>query len=296
MTKRIIEIGSEGCYLHIQNKQLVIERERTPIGSTPVEDLSALIIDHPRTLITQACLRELVKANVMVITADERHQPVGLLLPLESNTLQAERFSAQAALSKPAKKALWKQIVVSKVRHQARVLKMFTGKDAGLTPLSKKVRSGDPDNIEAQAARRYWSRLFPEGDFKRRREAEDQNRFLNYGYAVLRALVGRNLCAAGLHPSLGIHHHNRYNAYCLADDLMEPYRPFVDHRVKRVVERHGGEKEMDREIRKELLEIVGEPVTMESEQLTFQGAIQKSAQSLAKIVDGAEKTLLLPDA
>ena len=293
--KRIIEIGQEGAYLKLQHKQLIVQRDGEKVGSVPIEDMSALIIDHPQTVITQACLSELVSSNVMVISSDLKHQPIGLFLPLESNTLQSERFSAQASVAKPVCKRLWKQLIQCKVALQAKVLKDLTGNDAGLSVLSRKVRSGDPDNIEAQAARRYWSRLFPEDKFKRNREGEDQNRFLNYGYAVLRALVARCLCAAGLHPSLGVHHRNRYNAYCLADDVMEPYRPFVDLKVWEVVEQFGAEAEMSQDLRAELLSFVTRPVNVGNEQFTMQGAIQKTAQTLAKVFLGSEDRLALPD-
>ncbi len=295
MTKRIVEVATEGCYLKVRHNQLIIESDGKEAGSIPIEDMSALVIDHPQTLITQAALSELIKANVMVISSDEKHQPIGLFLPLDSHSTQTERFTAQLELGAPAKKNLWKQIVRSKVRGQARVLRDITGSDAGIGQLAKKVRSGDPDNIEAQAARRYWSRLFDSERFKRDRFAEDQNRYLNYGYAVLRALVSRSLCAAGLHPSIGIHHKNRYNSYCLADDLMEPYRPLVDINVWQIVEDHGNDSTMDREIRKRLIEIIKREVQMADEKLTFQGAVQKSAQSLARVMQGQEKRLSLPE-
>ncbi|OOZ39138.1 hypothetical protein BOW53_12870 [Solemya pervernicosa gill symbiont] len=295
MPKRIVEVSTEGCYLKLRHRQLIIEREGKEVGTVPIEDMSALVIDHPQTLITQAVLSELVQANVMVISSDEKHQPVGLFLPLDSHTTQTERIAAQIDLGAPTRKGLWKQIVKRKVRAQARVLHDVTGSDAGIAQLEKKVRSGDPDNIEAQAARRYWSRLFDSECFKRDRFAEDQNRYLNYGYAVLRALVSRSLCATGLHPSIGIHHKNRYNSYCLADDLMEPYRPLVDLNVWQIVEDHGHDNEMDREIRRRLIEIIKREVVMEGERLTLQGAIQKSAQSLARVMQGYEKLLSLPE-
>ena len=230
----------------------------------------------------------------MVVTTDARHQPVGMLLPLSAHTLQTERFNAQSALSQPVRKQLWKQLIQAKIRWQAKILHDVTGSDTLLAGLVGKVRSGDPDNIEAQAARRYWSRLFPQGTFKRDRDAADQNRYLNYGYAILRALTARSLCAAGMHPSLGIHHHNRYNAYCLADDFMEPYRPFVDIRVHRLTEEYGEDRELDQEIRLELLELVKQMVKVGDETITLQGALHKTAQSFSKIVLGEAKSLVLP--
>lgn len=166
-------------------------------------------MDNPQSTITQVCLRELVKAQVMLVCSDERHLPNGLLLPLDGHSLQGERFAKQAQMAKPLKKQLWKQVVSAKLSMQAKVLKDITGSDAGISQLRKKVRSGDPENIEAQAAKRYWPRLFSNKNFRRDRNAEDQNRYLNYGYAILRAIVARSIVATGLHPSLGLHHQNK---------------------------------------------------------------------------------------
>ena len=294
MTKRVIEIGSQGAYLHVKLGQLIITRDGQDIGSIPMDDMAALIMDHPRTVITQACLAALLDNNIMVITTDPRHQPTGMLLPLVSHTLQTERFNAQSALNQPLRKQLWKQLIQAKIRWQAKILRDVPGSDTSLAALVAKVRSGDPDNIEAQAARRYWRRLFPHGDFKRDRDAADQNRYLNYGYAILRALTARSLCAAGMHPSLGIHHHNRYNAYCLADDFMEPYRPFVDIRVHRLTQEYGEDRELHSEIRQELLGLVKQMVKMDDETVTLQGALNKTAQSFSKIVIGEAKSLAVP--
>ncbi len=294
MSKRIIEIGTEGCYLKLKHQQLIIERNGELVGSIPIEDMSALIIDHPQTLITQPVLSELIESNVMVISSNARHQPIGMFLPLQSHTTQTERFSAQASMSTSLKKRLWQQLIQTKVHMQARVLKSLTQNDAGLSALAKKVRSGDPENIEAQAARRYWSRLFEQDSFKRDTAADDQNRFLNYGYAIVRAVTARAICATGLHPTIGLHHHNRYNAYCLADDLMEPYRPFVDLLTYEIVEKYGQDAEMEKTVRSELLQLLTWEINMGTEKLTFQGAIQKTAQSLCKAILGETRQLSLP--
>ena len=295
MSKRIIEIGTEGCYLHFKHRQLVIERDKKRLGSVAIEDMSALIIDHPQTLITQACLGKLLDSNVMVISSDEKHLPNGMFLPLQGNTLQAEHFAQQINVKIPIKKNLWKQLIYCKVMLQARLLGDLTGKDMGLKNLAKKIRSGDPDNIEAQAARRYWRQLFGQEEFKRDRFAEDQNRYLNYCYAIVRALVSRSLCATGLHPSIGIHHHNRYNAYYLADDIMEPFRPIADLHVWEHVRQYGAEQAMDRNIREKLLRIIERNIFVDKEMLTLQGAIQRTSQSLSKVFQGEEKRLALPD-
>jgi len=305
MTKRIIEIGTPGSYLKFKNQQLIIERfegeEQRSGVSLPIEDLSAVVLDTPQATITQYALKELLKANVAVVCSDEQHMPVGMWLPLDGNSLQGERFSKQADMAAPLKKRLWQQLIRVKVAAQAKVLKDLTGTDKGIAQLVKKVKSGDPDNIEALAARRYWSTLFKDANiaedatFKRNREAPDQNRYLNYAYAILRGLVARNLVATGLHPCLGLHHHNKYNAYALADDVMEPYRPFADMLVWQVVRDYGAKQEMDREICKELLGIVKFAVMMNKEQYTLQGAIQKTCQSLSAAIGENQALLCLPD-
>lgn len=304
MTKRIIEIGTPGSYLKFKNQQLIIERETAEKGreaiSIPIEDLSAIILDTPQATVTQYVLKELLKANVALVCSDEQHMPIGMWLPLDGHSLQGERFTRQAEMPLPLKKRLWQQIIKAKVNAQAKVLNDIIGTDRGIYQLIKKVRSGDPDNIEALAARRYWSKLFKDlekrdqKDFKREREAEDQNRFLNYGYAILRGLVARNLVATGLHPCLGIHHSNKYNAYALADDVMEPYRPYVDLLVWQIVQESGAEKEMDREIRRELLRVVQFAVIIDGEEYTMQGAIQKTCQSLSAAIVNKQGMLSLP--
>ncbi|HJT36296.1 MAG TPA: type II CRISPR-associated endonuclease Cas1, partial [Pirellulales bacterium] len=210
----------------------------TPDGggecSVPLTEIAVLIAAHPQVTFTQAVLGGLAAAGGIFIVCDERWLPAGMLLPLRGHHLQARRFQAQAAVAAPVKKRLWQQIVRAKIETQAQALETLHGDSAGLRPLVPLVRSGDPENIEARAARIYWPLLFADESFRRQWEAGDQNRLLNYGYAVLRAIVARALCAAGLHPTLGLHHHNQYSAFCLADDLMEPFRPVVDIVVARL--------------------------------------------------------------
>lgn len=292
MSKRIIEIGN-AAFLRIQHQQLVIEKKKVVVGSVPVEDLAALVLADPQVVLTHAALGFLLSQGVAVVSCNSKHQPVGMFLPLQGNILQGERFARQAALKQPSKKSLWKQIIKAKVRLQAKVAQDVAGKE-NLSPLLSKIRSGDPTNIEAQAARRYWPLIFPE-QFRRDRESTDQNRFLNYGYAVVRALVARSLCAAGLHPGLGIHHRNRYNDFALADDLMEPYRPYVDLAVWQLVQDGQAQAEMDQSIRKRLIEVVKHTVRMGGDQLPLQNAVQKAAQSLATCISDGSRQLLLPD-
>lgn len=292
MSKRIIEIGN-AAFLRVHHQQLVIEKEKQVIASIPVEDMAALVLSDPQVVLTHAGLSFLLENQVAVISCDRRHQPVGLFLPLQGNSLQGERFACQWALSKPARKRIWKEVISAKLKIQAKVAKDLAGKE-NISPLISKIRSGDPNNIEAQAARRYWKLLFPEA-FKRDRYGDDQNRFLNYGYAIVRSLVARSICAAGLHPGIGIHHRNRYNDFPLADDLMEPFRPFVDLHVWQLVQDQGSDAEMTQDNRKRLIEVIKHTVSVQSERLTLQHAVQKAAQSLAQWMVTGEKQLLLPD-
>jgi CRISPR-associated protein Cas1 len=210
----------------------------TESHTIPFADIAVLVTSHPQISFTQAVLAGLAAAGGMFIVSNEKHLPAAMLLPLSTHSTQTERFARQAAVSLPTRKRAWQQIVQAKLRAQARLLEEMTGKDWGLGLMGGKVRSGDPDNLEAQAARIYWQALFgqsaPGEAFRRGPEGEGINLYLNYGYAVLRAVVARALCAAGLHPSLGVHHHNRYDTFCLADDLMEPFRPLVDRVVARL--------------------------------------------------------------
>lgn len=294
MGDRIIEVSSDGCLIRTTHHQLVIEQHGEVIGTVPIEDMAALSIDNPSAIITHAAIRELAKQGVILVSSDERHQPVGMLLPLHAHTTQTERFAAQANLRPTRHRAMWKTVVRAKIRAQARTLKQCTGSDGGLLALSNRVRSGDQGNLEAQAARRYWQRLFTASDFRRDVDAEDQNRYLNYGYAILRSLVARTLCAAGLHPSIGIHHRNRYNPFCLADDIMEPYRPTIDRIAHRVVEEHGSGAEMTREIRRALLGVMESHHRMGERTLTLSHAVRESVNSLVTSIMENRNALAFP--
>jgi CRISPR-associated protein Cas1 len=210
----------------------------TETQTIPFADIAVLVTSHPQISFTQAVLAGLAAAGGTFIVSNEKHLPAAMLLPLSTHSTQTERFARQAAVSLPTRKRAWQQIVQAKLRAQARLLEETTGADQGLRQMAARVRSGDPDNLEAQAARIYWQALFGKDasaePFRRDPEGEGINAHLNYGYAVLRAIVARALCASGLHPSLGVHHHNRYDTFCLADDLMEPFRPLVDRVVARL--------------------------------------------------------------
>jgi CRISPR-associated protein Cas1 len=238
MTNRILDLSEAPARLRVRNRLLVVQRDDTSEVSMPLVDLAVVLVSHPQVTYTQAVLAGLAEAGGSFIACNRRMLPVGMFLPLVAHHAQVQRFAAQARAALPLRKRLWKQIVQAKIRAQAETLAKLHGTEHGLRALAAKVCSGDPQNVEARAARRYWPLLFADMDFRRHRENEDQNQLLNYGYAVLRAIVARAICAAGLHPCLGIHHHNRYDAYCLADDLMEPFRPTVDHAVAEYVSSH----------------------------------------------------------
>ena len=242
MIKRTLYFGNP-AYLSVRNAQLVIERPSdgdlppdntaTTIKTIPIEDVGVVILDHRQITVTSSVLSTLLDNNVAVITCDDKSMPTGLLLPLHANTLQSERFQDQLEASLPLRKQLWQQTVEAKIRNQAAVLKITTGEDArNMLAWAGSVKSGDSENLEARAAAFYWRNVFPElEDFNRDRYGAAPNNLLNYGYAILRAVIARSLVGSGLLPTMGIHHHNRYNAYCLADDIMEPYRPYVDEIV-----------------------------------------------------------------
>jgi CRISPR-associated protein Cas1 len=234
MTDRVLDFSEEPARLSVRLENLVIERDEQPPRMIPMAEIGVVVVSHPRVSYTHSVLMLLAQKGGAFVTCDERRLPVAMLLPLQSNVTQTERMIAQASVSEPVRKRLWKRIVRAKLKSQARSLDACGLDGQPVRALLTEVKSGDPANVEAQAARRYWSalsgRALPE-DFTRDADGPWPNALLNYGYAVLRAIVARALCGAGLHPSLGLHHHNRYNPFCLADDLMEPLRPLVDKAV-----------------------------------------------------------------
>jgi CRISPR-associated protein Cas1 len=295
VTDRVLEVADSPARIHVALESLQVDQPGRDPVRIPLEDLGVLVLSHPQAQITSAALQAIAMSGGAVLVCDAKHQPAGLLLPLQGHFIQAERMARQAAVALPLKKRLWQQIIKAKVGAQANLLRQLRGKDEGLGTLARQIRSGDAGNLEAQAARRYWKALFEDSEFKRDREAPDQNRFLNYGYAVLRAQVARSICASGLHPALGLQHHNRYSAFPLADDLMEPYRPFVDVVAVKLSEQIDAEADMTREIRAELLGVLHARVSLGGEQLRLSHAVLKSAQSLASALMGKARKLQFPD-
>lgn len=293
--KRTIYCGNP-AYLKTSNEQLVLERpEQAPV-QVPIEDIGLLILDHQQITITQALIAKLLANNVALLTCNHTHHPVGMMLALEGgHSLHSQRFQQQLACSQPLKKQLWAQTVEAKIRNQAAVLAMRRAETAYLTKLADTVRSGDAGNHEAKAAQYYWSRLFPEFlHFTRHRDGPPPNNLLNYGYAILRAVVARALVGSGLLPVMGIHHRNQYNAYCLADDIMEPYRPYVDETVFQLVRNHGQYLELTPNMKQQLLALPTQDVLIEGETSPLMNAVSRTSSSLAKCFAGEARRIAYP--
>jgi CRISP-associated protein Cas1 len=307
MIKRTLYFGNP-AYLHLSDGQLKVrlpEVERNAdlplsfkkeaIASIPVEDIGIIELDHQQITLTQALLDALMQNNTVVMVCDKVHHPSGLLLPLSGHTLQNERFRSQLEASEPLKKQLWAQTVTRKIMNQAGHFKRRGLPHSFFVPLYKNVKSGDSDNAEATAAAHYWQRMFPQlPHFRRHREGPPPNHLFNYAYAVLRAVMARSIVGAGLLPTLGIFHRNRYNAFCLADDLMEPYRPIADELVLSVVDERGAEAELNREVKAELLKLPAVDVQMEDEKSPLMVGMQRTAVSLVKCFEGTQRKLLFP--
>lgn len=254
MIKRTLYF-SNPAHLSVRYDQLIVELK--DIGRTtkkiPVEDIGLIILEHPQITITSILLEKLVAQKVALISCDSKYMPSGMLLPFESNTEQTARMRVQIDASLPLKKQLWQQTIKTKIQNQANVLMRLGENNERLLYLKEKVLSGDSKNCEAQAASYYWGKIYG-SDFVRSRTKEAPNAQLNYGYAILRSVMARALTASGMHPSFGIFHKNKYNAFCLADDIMEPYRPFIDWEVLHLLNDET-EAELTREQKIELLKL-----------------------------------------
>ncbi len=302
MIKRTLFFGNP-AYLRFKDQQLVIT---LPEGSAipgqeqtitiPIEDVGVIVIEHPQITLTHLLLSALLENNVAVITCDSRHMPSGLLLPLEGNTTQQERFRHQINASEPLRKQLWQQTVRQKILNQAAVLKQQGRKTENMRYWADQVKSGDTENHEGRAAAYYWGELFDSSlDFRRDRDGFAPNNLLNYGYAILRATVARSLVASGMLPTFGIHHHNRYNAYCLADDMMEPYRPYVDQLVLQIIDEDEIPEELTKVHKAKLLQIPVLDVLINDRRSPLMLATQQTAASLAKCFQGELRKVEFPE-
>ena len=292
------------AYLSLKNEQLVVkipqsdgDKQSEKVTTVPIEDIGVVVIDNRQITITSAVMDALLENNCALITCDAKSLPVGLLLPLCGNTTQSERFRYQIDASLPLKKQLWQQTVQAKICNQAEVLSKCTDAEIGCMQVwSKEVKSGDSDNLEGRAAAYYWKKLFGHiADFNRDREGVPPNKLLNYGYAILRAVVARALVSSGMLPTLGIHHHNRYNAYCLADDIMEPYRPYVDEMVFNLVKERGlPEEGLTKEWKAELLKIPVLDVVISGKRSPLMIAVTQTTASLYRCYCGESRKIVYP--
>lgn len=290
MIKRTLFFGNKAS-LTTKNEQIVIKTESKET-SVPIEDIGYVVIEHPETYISVPLLTKLNAHNVAVILCDEKHMPVTMLLNLNGHYLQQELFSHQIQATEPLKKQLWQQTTKLKITNQAHLLELLGKNQHPLNHYASKVLSGDSDNREGAAAAYYWKNLF-DFEFSRERTGTFPNLFLNYGYIVLRAAVARALVGRGLLPTLGIHHHNRYNAFCLADDIMEPYRPLVDAKVIDLIKKYD-EQELTTSIKTELLQVLTQTVYFDDRESPLMIALNLTANSLQQCYTGKTRKLLYP--
>lgn len=311
MIKKTLYFGNP-AYLSLRNNQLIIKLPEVEKNDTlpenfkkqaeatkPIEDIGVVVLDNKQITITSGAMEALLENNCALITCDSRSMPVGLMLPLYGNTTQNERFRHQIDASLPLKKQLWQQTIQCKINNQASVLHDLRNEEVRCMRVwAKEVRSGDADNMEGRAAAYYWKYLFGQhiDGFTRDRDGVPPNNLLNYGYAILRAVIARALVTSGLLPTLGIHHHNRYNAYCLADDIMEPYRPYVDELVYKLVKNKGLPTDgLTREWKADLLAIPTLDVIISGKRSPLMIAAGQTTASLYKCFSGELRKIAYPE-
>ena len=292
MIGRIVEVASHGRHLALYHGFMrVMSKGGAEDGRVPLDDIGVLLCNARDLTYSNDLMTELARRGIAVVLCGENYLPAAWLWPLEGHHLQTLRMRCQMEASLPLRKRLWQALVRAKIEQQQNVLELLGISGSGLDSLSKKVRSGDPDNVEAQAARRYWPLLFGSG-FRRERFGPMPNTFLNYGYTVLRAATARAVVSAGLHPSLGIHHSNRGNAMCLVDDLVEPFRPFVDCTVFRLAA--SGHEDLTVEAKRSLAEVLVMELATDRGVTPLQTCLERAAQSLAQSFETGKPALVLP--
>ncbi len=296
-------------YLSLKSQQLVIKLPEVETNASlpegfkseatktiPIEDIGIVVLDNKRITITQGVMEALLENNAAVITCNESHLPIGMHLPLVGNTTQTERMRYQIEASLPLKKQLWQQTISAKIHNQAAVLKQMRGTEVrNMLKWASEVKSGDSENLEARAAVYYWQNAFPMiENFTRSREGESPNNLLNYGYAILRAIVARALVSSGLLTTLGIHHRNKYNPFCLADDVMEPYRPYIDKLVMQLYDKYSNCEELTKELKTELLSIPVLDVVINGKRSPLMIAVSTTTSSLQKCYAGELRKIIYP--
>ncbi len=298
MIKKTIYFGNP-CYLKKKDMQMAIEfpeKEMRPSTSVPIEDIGLIMLDHPQITVSHALIIALNEQNTAIISCNEKHLPLGLMLPLCSHHAFTEKIYQQLETSLPLKKNLWQQTIIAKITNQAAHLRQEGVDDARMQYLLKLVKSGDPHNVEGRAAAYYWDNLFgANGGFLRDRNEGGINAMLNYGYAILLAIVARGLVSSGLLPAVGIHHRNKYNPWCLASDIMEPYRPYVDRVVIQVSKDYPEADILKPEIKRALLQIPVIDIEIEGKKSPLMVGLQRTTASLSACFEGTARKILYPD-
>lgn len=292
MLRRTIYIGNP-AYLKLKDNQLKIEDPTTKEikGSVPIEDLGFLVLDHYQITLSHQLIVALQQNNVAIISCDESHLPLGLMLPMHGHVEHSERLKHQINCSEPLRKQLWKQTVEAKIYQQKEVLRKNGLPYDAMIGYMNDVKSGDATNMEGIAAQHYWKYLFD--DFTRERKGDAPNNFLNFGYAILRSMVARALVSSGLHPTIGIFHKNKYNAYCLADDIMEPYRPYVDGLVVDWMKQTDSHL-LDKSAKAHLLQLATYDVYINGLQRPLITALSITTSSLCKCFMGENRVIHYP--
>jgi len=298
MIKRTLYFGNP-CYLKKKDMQMSIdfpEKENKPATSVPIEDIGMLILDSPHITITNALLAELNQNNVAVLSCDAQHLPYGLMLPMFSHHAFTEKMYQQLESSQPLKKNLWQQTIIAKIANQASFLRQHGIDDRKMQYYLGLVRSGDPQNVEGRAAAYYWEQLFmSHKNFTRSRDGDMPNAMLNYGYAILLAIVARALVASGMLPAVGIHHRNKYNPWCLASDIMEPYRPYIDRLVIQVASEFADCEELTPDIKRKLLQIPVIDIMIDGSNSPLMVGVQRTTASLSACFEGSARRILYPE-
>jgi len=290
--KRVIDI-SEQAYIHMKNKQFLIERDQKVIATIPIEDLGVVILQHRAIVLTQAVIIACQENNVILVFCDKQHLPYSVILPIsDANSLHTKILIEQTQVSEATRKRLWKQVVQQKIFEQALTLKLLDKNSKPVEFLIKKVKSGDKENHEAQAAKKYWQLLMGR-DFRRNPKSGEFNALLNYGYAIVRAIIARAIVGSGLHPALGLHHHNQYNGLCLADDLMEPFRPWVDYCVYQIMDSEL-KLEINQDTKKKLLGLLSESVIWKDKTLPFMVASHHLTATLKRAYNDSKERMIFP--
>ena len=291
MIGRVIEVANDGRHLARSRGFMTVSGEDGEVGRIPLDDIAVLLCNARGLTYSNSLMTELAKRGSAVVLCGPNYLPVAWVWPLEGHHVQALRMRHQLSASKPLLKRLWQAVVRAKIGQQKSTLELLQLPTGGFDVLARRVKSGDRENVEAQAARRYWPLLFGR-EFRRSRFGGGPNPFLNYGYTVLRAAVARAVVATGLHPSVGIHHSNRANSMCLVDDLMEPFRPFVDHRAVQLV--RVGCEELSTDAKRVLSGVLTADLTSQRGTTPLQTCIERSAQSIAKSFESGKPDYFAP--